>query len=291
MRNRTGSALIAACVMTLTASTQARAQITETKREDADAIKAMVKDSIGWYQMFTDKRASKAMTPQAVLHWRNPTRGTQEADGTLVLWLNNGRPEASASIYPFEGELVHEFVSLSREAKLVGRHEDRTIWSPRTPGVVFTEIPRALAPAPTPAGRLKQMKALSDRFKVTMTGWRHDKSDREELRLLPKPIYRDASTEGPGQDASRIDGCALAFVQGTDPEAILLLEAVRLDGKPRWQYAFARATAAGLEARLDGSIVWVADVPAPNSPTEPQLTLRRPLVTTAAGRSIAPSNR
>ena len=29
----------------------------------------------------------------------------------FVLWVNKGRPEASASIYPWEGNLVHDFAS------------------------------------------------------------------------------------------------------------------------------------------------------------------------------------
>ena len=48
----------------------------------------------------------------------------------------------------------------------------------------------------------------------------------------------------------------LRFVQGTDPEAILVLEAVRQSGRPHWQFGFARATSGGLEAsstkRLSG---------------------------------------
>jgi hypothetical protein len=46
------------------------------------------------------------------------------------------------------------------------------------------------------------------------------------------------------------DGTLLAFVQGTDPEELLLLEAVVIDKRPRWQYAFSRSTSGRLEARL-----------------------------------------
>ena len=100
------------------------------------------------------------------------------------------------------------------------------------------------------------MKVLANRFQVTMTGWKPDRSDREELRLLPKLLYRAELSEPSGPDPGWIDGGVFAFVQGTDPEAILVLEAVRQNGHPRWQYAFARATSAGLEARLDKTVVW-----------------------------------
>jgi hypothetical protein len=167
----------------------------------------------------------------------------------------------------------------------VAREEGRVIWSPETPGVEFKDIPGAPAPADTPAARLRQMKVLADRFKVTMTGWRADRSDREELRLLPKPLYRDELSEAPRQNRGWIDGGVFAFVQGTDPEAILMLEAVRQTGRPAWQYAFARATAAGLEARLDNTVVWAVEfLEGKATSRKPQMTLRYPLGTTASGR-------
>jgi hypothetical protein len=118
-----------------------------------------------------------------------------------------------------------------------------------------------------------------------MTGWKPDKSDREELRLLPKPLYRDALSESTGPDRGWIDGGVFAFVQGTDPEAILLLELVRQNGRPHWQYAFARATASGLEARLDKTIVWEVEfLEGMPTPRLPQMTVRHPLETSASGR-------
>ncbi len=225
------------------------------------------------------------MAPQRVLRWQNGTRGTQESDGVFVLWVHQGRPDASASIFPYEGSIHYELVSLSRESKLVAREDGRVIWSPATPGVAFQDIPGAPAPADTPTARLKQMKGLADQFKVALTGGRADKSVREELRLLPRPLYRYELSEAPGPDAGTIDGAVFAFVQGTDPEAILLLEAVHPDGRPRWQYAFGRATSVSLEARLDKRVVWAVDSLAGTTTLrDPQLWLNRPRGKTASGR-------
>lgn len=136
------------------------------------------------------------------------------------------------------------------------------------------------------------MKALADRFKVTMTGWKPDKSDREELRLLPKRLYPAERSEAPRADPGWPDGGVFAFVQGTDPEAILLLEVVRQNGRARWQYAFARATASGLEARLDKTLVWAVDfLEGKATPLKPQMTLRHSFGTTASGRGAAPADR
>jgi hypothetical protein len=269
-----------------------RAQVVDKDKEEAKVIKATVEEAIGWYQVFIDTSAPEAMTPHPVLRWRNVTRGTQESEGVFVLWVSKGRPEASASIYPWEGTIAHEFVSLSRGALLVAREGGRVIWSPETSGVEFKDIPDAPAPADTPTARLRQMKVLADRFKVTMTGWKADRSDREELRLLPKPLYRAELSEAPGPNPGWIDGGVFAFVQGTDPEAILMLEVVRQNGRSRWQYAFARATSAGLEARRDKTVVWAVDFLVGRATSlKPQMTLSRPVGTSASGRAVTPAGR
>ena len=284
MTNRPCWILTVACVLILSDTASLHAQVVD-KDKEAKAIRAMVEEAVGWYEVFADASATEAMAPLRVLQWRNVTRGTQESTGVFVLWVNKGRPEACASIYPFDGNIVHDFASLSRRANLVARERGRVIWSPETPGVEFNEIPGAAAPADSSAARLRQMKLLADGFKVTMTGWKPDKSDREELRLLPKPLYRDEPGEAPGSGPGSIDGGVFAFVQGTDPEAIILLEAIRQDGRPRWQYAFARATAAGLEARLDKQVVWAVEfLEGKATPLKPQMTLRRPIGTATPER-------
>jgi hypothetical protein len=109
MKNQTGWILTLTCVLILSGSARLCAQVVDKDKEETKAIKAMVEESVGWYQMFVDAGAPEPMTPHRVLRWRNATRGTQESAGVFVLWVNKGRPEASASIYPWEGDLVHDF--------------------------------------------------------------------------------------------------------------------------------------------------------------------------------------
>jgi hypothetical protein len=206
MRNRSGWILILACALMACGLAPLRAQTPDKSKDESEAIEGMAQESLGWYQVFSDTRARESMTPHPVLRWRNPTRGTQEAEGVFVLWVDKGRPEASASIYPWEGNLTHDFASLSRSAQLVARQQGRVVWSPQSPGVEFHDMPGAAAPADTAAARLKQMKAFADRFNVTMTGGKADKSDREELRLLPKPLYRYELSQAVGMQPNLIDG-------------------------------------------------------------------------------------
>ena len=207
----------------------------------------------------------------------------------MVVWPHNGRPVAMASIYPWNGKLNHEFDSLSRGNKLIARDKDRVIWSPETAGVEFKEVPKAPRPAKTAAERLLQMKAIAAGFKATMTGWAADNSDQEALRLLPRPLYRYDLANAKDPDPQLVDGALFAYVLGTDPEAVLVLEAVGTKDEPvpkapgespkqekaGWQYAFVRATSGGLEVRLDDKVVWTAPKhPDNRNPKHPHFTMR-----------------
>ena len=218
------------------------------------------------------------MKPQPVLRWTNATRG-QEGEPTLILWTDAGRPRALASIYPWNGFLIYECASLTREPGLTARENARVIWSPAVAGITPRNVPDAPAPAGNEAARLVQMKVIAERFRVTMTGIRADLSDREEMRLLPKPIYRYQIAEAKAAHPDLVDGAVFAFVQGTDPEAVLLVEAIRWGDRVAWQYALAHATSSGLEAKLNSSIVWTAPRATDwNNPKRPEIGVGRPLV-------------
>ena len=52
------------------------------------------------------------------------------------------------------------------------------------------------------------------------------------------------------------DGALFVFVQTTDPQVILLIEARRVEGVPRWHYALARMTHEQLHMRDNAREVW-----------------------------------
>jgi hypothetical protein len=196
----------------------------------------------------------------------------------MVVWPHNGRPVAMAGIYPWNGYLCHEFDSLSRGNQLIARDKDRVIWSPATAGVEIKPVPGAPRPAKTPAERLLQMKAIAGRFKATMTGWQGDNADQEQLRLLPRPLYRYELANAKDRDPNLLDGALFAYVQGTDPEVVLILEAIGTADKADWQYALVRATSGGLEVRLGNDVVWSAPKhPANRVPSLPHFTMQRML--------------
>ncbi len=235
-----------------------------------------IEKSVAWYDV-TPEDCAPPLAPVPVLRWRNVVRG-QVGEAMLVVWPHNGRPVAMASLYPWDAKMNHEFDSLSRGTRLTARDKDRVIWSPGTGGVEFKDVPKGPKPAKTAPDRLRQMKAIAEGFTARMTGWQADDSDQEALRLLPRPLYRYDFTAAKDPDPMLLDGALFAYVQGTDPEVVLVLEAVGTAAQADWQYAFARATSGGLEVKAGDAVVWTAKKhPAHSVATLPHFTMSRAL--------------
>jgi hypothetical protein len=232
---------------------------------EAARLRALLDKSAAFVELFPDASASTPMEAVPVHRWTNNERDPY-GQGLFVVWVHRGRAEAAASIYPWNKNLIHDLESLSRRA-LVCRRDGATVWQPAR-GLTFSAVPNAEVPAETPAVRLRQMKAIADQFAVTMTGWRGDNADREELRRLPKEFFRYKP-----EQPDLIDGAVFAYVKGTDPEALLIVEAVKAADEVRFEYAFVRATSGGLEARLKDRVVWTAGKHAPRrDPTQNSFT-------------------
>ncbi len=248
------------------------------KDTDSEAVKKInerIEKSINWYDVFPEEGATTPLKPKIVMKWRNIVRGP-EGGAIMVIWPDNGRPIAMAGIFQLKGKICHEFDSLSRSNKMIARNKDRVIWSPMTPGVEYKQVPSAAKPAETAAARLLQMKDIASQYKATFTGWGGDNTYQEELRLLPTPVYRYELTKPNEPDTNLLDGALFAYVQGTDPEVILVLEAIGTAKKAEWQYAFARASSGGLEVKRGNEVVWTAvKNPASQISTLPHLMMQR----------------
>jgi hypothetical protein len=168
-----------------------------------------------------------------LLKWSNPIRGTLA--GSVFLWTQGGIPAAACCMYAYrtqDGYAVdHELVSLTTE-EIAGRHAGELMWQTEAPGIAWSPIPNAPAPAAHRSGRLVQMRKMATSFAGYLGT---PATRRQELRLLPQPIYRFP-------DLADSDGGVFAYVQTTDPEVLLLMRA-NLQAQPAtWEFAAARMT-------------------------------------------------
>jgi hypothetical protein len=203
-----------------------------------------------------------------VLRWSNPENAA--TDGTVFLWTHRGRPAVALGLFTYDNEkFSHEWQSLTT-SPVSAANAAGVVWSPSAPGVRFSQIEDAEGPSVNAAGRLRQMKDLAARFTATFVGFAENQNPIE-LRLLTKPLYR----YGAGDDATLVDGGLFAYVQGTDPQLLLLLE-VRKDAEMGWHFAFARAASGALIARYEGREVFaVPKFDFRANPDQPFLILRQ----------------
>lgn len=226
--------------------------IAETGSARADRLELMRNAAAAYRILLTDEQESTefVLQPKPLLRWTNPVRRT--TDGAVFLWTHKGRPAVVVCMYPNRGALDHEFQSLA-EVPLTAQYAESDgalDWRPGEAGVIFRPVPDGPVPAAASAARLSQMRAIARQFRALIGGPRN----RTELRLLTQPLYRYSANA-----AAASDGAVFAFVQGTDPEMLLLLE-VRMgtDNQPRWHYAAARMTCVNIELSYQDELVWSA---------------------------------
>jgi hypothetical protein len=192
------------------------------------------------------------LVPEPVLKWSNPA--ASDIQGAVFVWARDGRPAVAGSFQQWftpRRRMEHEFHSLTGEGVAAAFH-GRPVWKTADAGVAFTDIPGAPAPAAGEAPRQAQLKQLAKGFAAT-AAYKKEAADTE-LRLLPRALhaYGDPRRGVP-------TGGLFAFVRGTDPELLLMVEA-RGGDAARWQFAAARLTNnAALRLRYQGKQVWVAE--------------------------------
>jgi hypothetical protein len=198
---------------------------------------------------------------EPVLQWSNPVAG--EIHGNVFLWTQEGRPRVVASLHKWfspKTVMEHEFHSLAEEPLSASFH-GKPVWKTSEPGVRFADLPNAPAPATAETQRLFQVKQLAKDFAVTKKKYDGTES---ELRLLPKPLHSYAAPK-----RGVVHGAMIVFVEGTDPDLLLLIEARgKSVASAHWQYAVARMTAAELRLRHRDTQIWKAKLLSPTEYTD-----------------------
>jgi hypothetical protein len=242
-------------------------------REEADEAERLCVAELPHWQL-TDDGTALDRAKEPILRWTNPKVG--RVYGNTYLWLRDGRPAAAGSLFrfftpwrAFDGELV----ALTR-TKLVAKRDGIVMWRP-TDDWKWHSLPGAAAPAATAPQRLAQMRLLAGEFTVELLDKRNrPKGEDETPRLLPRPLYR--------YDAERTrtaDGALYAFVIGTDPELLLLLECNTAAVKPEWRFGVARMSAELTRLKRKDKTVWEVPASQANNPEDAYLYVRLKLPT------------
>lgn len=186
-----------------------------------------------------------------LLKYTNPVRNVQQ-HGSLYLWTQSGRPALIAAVWsaldrtqPGMRRLNLEWHSLLKN-DVVARRNGEELWNAGQPGVEWQPVPDAGSPAAARALRLSQMRRIARSLTARID------TGESELRLMAQPVYRY-----PEHTADVIDGAVFAYVMGTDPEVMLLVEAQQLDDEsPAWRIACARFTNFPIEVRYRDQLLW-----------------------------------
>ena len=197
-----------------------------------------------------DPRVKIELRERPILKWSNPSEGA--LFGSVLLWTVDGRPEAVASIYRWytgKKEFHAELKSLSTHPLSTTR-EKEPAWDTGESDIKFHVLAHDSPPADREGRRAQQMRDIARRFAAELV---HPVKGRNALRLLPQPVYRYEKLP-----RDLLDGALFAFVQGTDPEVFLLIEAEKTDGAARWRYAASRMNMFELHLALDDKEVWSA---------------------------------
>jgi hypothetical protein len=196
----------------------------------------------------SDSKLQLRLAP--ILRWTNPVPEKQ-MHGELFLWSDDGRPAAVLNVFQMNAGTgateYHEFCSLS-EGGLVANGPGSRRWSPAMPQLKMSPLPDAPRPASSAPLRLRQMRDLASRFTCHKT---NRKDETSALRMLARPIARYDSNKH-----EVADGGLFVFVEATDPEVFLLVEARSRGGSLAWHFGLARMASVRLSASLTGRTVW-----------------------------------
>lgn len=239
-------------LISLTTTTTVRSQAPNVE-DDAEQALSLNSEAARLYtfEIGTETPRELVLNPTSLLRWSNPVAG--EIYGNVFVWTYDGRPEVVTSIFQWYSPHTHgshEFQSLS-QSSISGYREGESVWTSPTAGIKLQPLPEPPRVADSSPARLRQARVIANGFRIKKTD-REDVS--RELRLLAQPLIRYRS-----ESAGVVDGAMFVFVQGTDPEVFLMVEARQSGGKLRWEYGLARMNSVQFVARYREEPVWRVD--------------------------------
>jgi hypothetical protein len=216
-----------------------------------EAMRDRFEKSAGEFEFTVASTGEKLqLLNRAVSKWSNPERKTHA--GALFVWTLKGRPEMLMCTYPTDnvGNYEHEFQSLSVES-ISGARQGSVFWEPGSEAVQWQPIPANIPVGKTPAIRLVQMRRIASLYTAKLV---FTKQPDQMLHVQTTPLHRYDADQLP---ETVVDGALFAYVQGTDPEVVAMVEARKnAAGEETWHIAFARMTVVSAKVEYQSATVW-----------------------------------
>ena len=193
-------------------------------------------------------RRRPSSCPSRFIDGRTPPAANGQT-GAMFVWTFEGRPVALGVSSQIRRRAVASsctsFMPSDRFGLLARLNDSNHQWLPRA-AVPLHAIPDPPAPAATAKQRAIQMREIAREFTAHTID---NVGVRWQLRLLSRPLYRYQNAE-----SDLIDGALFAFVSdaGTDPEIVLILEAVKNGEKATWHYRTVRLSISSLYVQYKG---------------------------------------
>ncbi|MDM4016030.1 hypothetical protein U8335_03650 [Roseiconus lacunae] len=252
-----GSGLITVAAVYLTQPPAAVAQ-DDARALDTKAwgeVYATVASRIDIKPIGSDQRAIE-LQPRAMLSWDNPVR-IGRTEGDFFVWLQGNRPAFVGTIFSYDypaslqvtRRVAMGFHTVNRQPATL-HYQDRLLWN--APAIENEPIRLDLAaPRARRVHRLIQMRQIAAGVKASTLL----DENPQDLRLLSKPVYRFELPESGAAESDVLDGAIFALVTGTDPELLLIVEALPTsEGEEQfaWFVTPARFTDLPLQVAIEG---------------------------------------
>jgi hypothetical protein len=252
MMNRTRIALLGALLLT---GLVIAAEQSATEKIN-DKLLTLHRDEAKRWEIFVDEAQTKkaGFVSEPVYRWTNAARANGQT-GAMFVWTFEGRPVALGGVFsnPEEGRrvIMHEFHALGPLRLFPHLTGSQQQWLPGA-GVPLYPLPDAPPPAATATRRSLQMRELAREFTAHTVD---NLGVRWQLRLLARPLYRYEMAS-----SDLIEGAIFAFISdaGTDPEIVLVLEAVKEGAKETWRYRTLRLSISSLHVQFKGKEIWTS---------------------------------
>lgn len=251
MRRRSPQLLYASCVLLLNSVGVDQLARGEPELAPPDKIEAFLVDELTELRPELSGSTDRAtLHPTPLLRFTNPISG---ADGGVFVWTVEDRPVALTKAHVNARKWAFNLTTVSLWSERFSMPQpDGSTWVPETTALTSVALTALEPPPALAAHRVAQMKQIAQDF-VIEDAWRNATKMETEtyvLRLLSRPLYRYSSAK-----YNIVDGAVFGFCQGTNPEAIVQIEAVSMNEGLQWRCGVSRLTGHAITARYQGRLV------------------------------------